>query len=140
MEWKNVSVEDLPEIASQLLEKAGDRRKWMIQGEMGAGKTTLVKALCEALQSNEAANSPTYSIVNEYSGIWKEEPVKIHHIDLYRLNTIEESLDIGIEEYLDDQSYCFIEWPDLIRPLWPPEALEIKIDILPDSLRNILFL
>lgn len=140
MKWKNIDLVGLSTIAPEILEAAQGRRKWMIHGEMGAGKTTFVKALCSALGCQQLVSSPTYSIVNEYTGNWKNNSVLINHIDLYRLESLEESLDIGIEEYLDDDSFCFIEWPDLIRPLWPPNALEIKIDILPDSLRNILFL
>lgn len=140
MDWKNLTEENYESLAAELLVKAGDRKKWMIHGDLGAGKTTFVKSLCKVLQCTTAANSPTYSIVNQYQGIYKDEPILIHHIDLYRLESLEDCLQIGIEEYLDDDSFCFIEWPEIIRAIWPPDALEIKIEILPDMKRNILFL
>lgn len=140
MEWKNLSESDYGALAAELLAKANGQRKWMIHGDLGAGKTTFVQSLCRTLNCSSAANSPTYSIVNQYDGHWNDKPVIIHHIDLYRLESLEECFQIGIEEYLDDDSFCFIEWPEIIRPIWPPGALEIKIDILPDMKRNILFL
>ena len=138
--WGPVPEAEYDELALELLAAAGSRRKWMIHGEMGAGKTTLVKALCRALQCNTEANSPTYAIVNQYQGQWQNAPITIHHIDLYRLENLEDCIAIGIEEYLDDDSYCFIEWPGIIQAIWPPDALEIKIGILPDMQRNILLL
>jgi len=92
---------------------------------MGAGKTTLIKELCKALGSSDQFSSPTYSVVNEYKIPSKD--LSIYHIDLYRLNEIGEALDIGIEEYINENDYCFIEWPELIEPLLPKHCVHVEI-------------
>ncbi|MCB0642324.1 MAG: tRNA (adenosine(37)-N6)-threonylcarbamoyltransferase complex ATPase subunit type 1 TsaE [Phaeodactylibacter sp.] len=126
----------LPEIAKQILALLGEQRIVLFEGEIGAGKTTLIKSLCQLLGMEESVTSPTFSIVNEY----KAGASIIYHIDLYRLKELEEALEIGIEEYLDSGHYCFIEWPDLIEPLLEPPSPRISIDIMADSSRKILFL
>lgn len=132
---------DLPEIVSQLLDFADGRKKFALSGDLGAGKTALVKAFCKRMGVDENVSSPTFSIVNQYS--FKNETddqAIIHHMDLYRLRNVEEALDIGIEDYLYDEHFCFIEWPEIIEELLPPEVIHIKITILPNSNRKILFL
>lgn len=132
---------DLPEIVSQLLDFADGRKKFTLSGDLGAGKTALVKAFCKRMGVDENVSSPTFSIVNQYS--FKNETddqAIIHHMDLYRLRNVEEALDIGIEDYLYDEHFCFIEWPEIIEELLPPEVIHIKITILPNSNRKILFL
>ena len=120
------SLSDINSIAQQLINTASAKRIWLLQGDLGAGKTTLVKAICRQLGAVGDFSSPTYSLVNEYllpSG------GAVYHIDLYRLNSIEEALDIGVEEYLNSGSYCLIEWPQLILPLLHQEEfwmLEIE--------------
>jgi tRNA threonylcarbamoyladenosine biosynthesis protein TsaE len=107
------SVEELPAIAKQLLDVAGSSFKiWLFVGEMGSGKTTLIKELCHILGVKDQVQSPTYSIVNEYVGDEGSKP--IYHFDLFRLESYDEVLDLGFWEYLDSGGYCFIEWPDLI--------------------------
>ncbi len=86
---------------------------FVLLGEMGAGKTTFIKKICEALGAN-AASSPTFSLVNEYE---TKSGTKIFHFDLYRIKSLEEALDFGFEEYLDQNAYVFIEWPELVIPL-----------------------
>ena len=120
----------------------GRRRKIMIfKGEIGAGKTTFIKSLCEELGVEEKVTSPTFSLVNQYSYLDKEGREQfIYHLDLYRLKSKQEALDIGIEEILDEDTYCFIEWPELIEDLLPDNIVKISIEIVDDSSRKILFL
>lgn len=123
-------------VAAQLLEAAGDRRKFAFYGEIGAGKTTLIQTLCRLLEVADYVTSPTFALVNVYES--PEGPV--YHLDLYRLKNVEEALDIGIEEYLADDAYCFIEWPELVDALLPEDVIRIKITFLAESSRKILFL
>ncbi len=100
---------------------------------MGAGKTTFIKAFCEALNVEDTVSSPTFSIVNEYrypNGI-------IYHFDFYRLKNQAEALDIGLEEYFDSGEYCLIEWPEKIPNLLPENYLEISLEVLPDQQRKL---
>jgi len=136
VEWIIKNEKELPEIAKAMIEQAGERKKWMFFGDLGAGKTTIIKALVHALGAKDMVTSPTFSLVNEY----KLKKGVVYHLDLYRIEDLEEALNIGIEEYLDSPYYCFIEWPAIIEPLWPPETVEIKVQILNDSTRKILFL
>lgn len=102
---------------------------------MGAGKTTLIAALCAELGVSSRVSSPTFSIVNEYQA--SEE---VFHIDLFRLQSIQEALDAGIEEYLSGSAYCFIEWPQLITPLLPRNTVKIKIDLMNEHERLLTLL
>jgi tRNA threonylcarbamoyladenosine biosynthesis protein TsaE len=131
---------DLAAIVKQLLTLAAGKKIFLFNGEIGAGKTTLIKQLCSYLGSIDEISSPTYSIVNEYEYNGPLGNGLIYHLDLYRLNDIEEALHIGIEEYLDSGNYCLIEWPELIEALIDPSAVRIKIDIQPDSDRKISIL
>lgn len=108
----------------------------LLKGEMGAGKTTFVKYLVKELIDYDLATSPTFSIINEYS-INNSDP--IFHMDLYRLESIEEALNIGIEEYLDSGKLCIIEWPELIEPILPQEYHVIEIKHLSEKERSINF-
>jgi len=100
---------------------------------MGAGKTTLIKAICEYLGVTEPATSPTFSIVNEYEG--RDE--RIFHFDFYRLKNETEALDMGYEEYFYSGAYCFIEWPEKIPNLLPEHYVSIKIEVTGDNSRQI---
>ncbi|MEN0050273.1 MAG: tRNA (adenosine(37)-N6)-threonylcarbamoyltransferase complex ATPase subunit type 1 TsaE, partial [Bacteroidota bacterium] len=102
---------ELPRVAQQLLTYAKAKKIITFTGEMGAGKTTLIQQICQQLGVQEAVTSPTFSIVNEYTNAQED---LIFHIDLYRLKSEEEAINIGIEEYLDQADYCFIEWPQII--------------------------
>ncbi len=105
----------------------------LFNGTMGAGKTTLISALCKKLSSADDISSPTFSIVNEYlSNIGK-----IYHFDFYRIENIEEALDIGLEEYLYSNDYCFIEWAEKIEELLPNSYLIVNISILSEIERSI---
>src|SRR5690606_32906579 len=100
---------------------------------MGAGKTTIIKALCEELGVKEHVTSPTFSIVNEYTG----NSGLIYHFDFYRLKNEQEAYDLGYEEYFYSGNYCFVEWPQKIESLLPQNAFSIYIDINADQSRRV---
>ncbi len=132
-------LKELEKAAKILLSLAGKRKKWCFYGDLGAGKTTFIKAICKYLNVVEGVTSPTYSLVNEYSYIDDKTATTnyLYHLDLYRLKQIEEALDIGIEEYLYDSNYCFIEWAQIIEPILPAEVVTIHIEMLEDGRRKI---
>lgn len=135
------SENDLQGIVESLLNFAEGRKKFALTGDLGAGKTALVKAFCRRLGVRESVASPTFALVNEYAFLNENghEEV-IHHLDLYRLRNLDEAHEIGIEDYLYNENYCLIEWPEIIEELLPEDFIRIKIAILPDSCRKILFL
>lgn len=116
---------ELPVLAKTILDYFGDQKIIAFDAPMGAGKTTLIKELCRALGSTDDFSSPTYSIVNEYH----YPGGKIFHFDLYRLKSMEELMDIGIEEYLDSGHYCFFEWPELIENMIKLNYYKIDIKV-----------
>ncbi|MFM7023135.1 MAG: tRNA (adenosine(37)-N6)-threonylcarbamoyltransferase complex ATPase subunit type 1 TsaE [Flavobacteriales bacterium] len=119
------STSELKNIAAQILQNFAQHRIFLLEGEMGAGKTTLTKAFCEILHCENAASSPTFSIVNEY---FSPQHRTVYHFDCYRLKSENEALDIGIEDYLDSNFYCFIEWPEKIFNLIPANHIVIQIE------------
>jgi len=118
-------LNELRDIARFILNFAGDTRHMLFYAPMGAGKTTFIKELCQELGSADQFSSPTYSIVNEYQ--YKDG--KIFHFDLYRLNSSEELMDLGIEEYLNSNQYCFFEWPEKAEAFLSPNHLKIEIEM-----------
>lgn len=134
-------ISELKSVVKQLLDFADGRKKMLFKGEIGAGKTTFIKEFCAHFNVNEHVTSPTFSLVNEYS--YTDENGKeclIHHLDLYRLKNAQEALDIGIEDYLYDDFYCLIEWPELIENLLPERVVRINLERKEDSTGKILFL
>jgi tRNA threonylcarbamoyladenosine biosynthesis protein TsaE len=127
------SITQLPAIASEILSLAKDYRIFLFYGDMGAGKTTLIKSLCECLGTTETVTSPTFSIVNEYIG----NSNKIYHFDFYRLKNQTEALDMGYEEYFYSDAYCFIEWPEKIPGLLPEHYISVEIKVTGDNSRGI---
>jgi len=117
---------DLPQTARQILDFAGPRRIWLLNGSLGAGKTTLVQALCRHLGVADAVLSPTFALINEYRGTVGSP---VYHFDFYRLRHVNEALDMGAEEYFYSGAYCFIEWPERIVELWPEQCLRIDITV-----------
>ena len=109
MEW-NYSITDTGDTAARLLALASGRNLFLLIGQLGAGKTTLIKSVCQHLGVQEPTSSPTFSLVNTYSGA----AGPVYHFDLYRLKSLGELADIGFTEYLDSQSPVFIEWPELV--------------------------
>lgn len=128
------SVNDLPKAAQQLINFAASQRIFLFYGEMGAGKTTLIKSICAALGTKEAVTSPTFSIVNEYKG----SENTIYHFDFYRLKSQSEAFDMGYEEYFYSDAYSFIEWPEKIADLLPQHYMRISIEALGDGSRKII--
>ena len=125
MEFSITSEKELESAAKKILEYAGNSKVMLFNADMGSGKTTIIKEICKALKSEDKFSSPTYSIVNEYN----YPKGKIYHFDLYRLKSKEELLDIGFETYLDSNSYCFIEWPDLAQELVDSNYMTIDIKV-----------
>ena len=103
---------------------------------MGAGKTTFIKALCDVLGVDDVVNSPTFAIVNEYHSSVLNGPV--FHFDFYRIKHVDEAFDIGTDDYFYSGSPCFIEWPELIEPLLPDNAVRVDIEELPDGTRRVV--
>ncbi len=117
------SIDELPRLADEFKQKFS-QKIILLEGEMGAGKTSFIKALCASMGVEDEVSSPTYSVVNEYR-TKDNEPV--FHFDCYRLESEEEALDFGIEEYLDSGSFCFIEWAEKISNLLASDYNTIKI-------------
>ncbi|MDQ3108949.1 MAG: tRNA (adenosine(37)-N6)-threonylcarbamoyltransferase complex ATPase subunit type 1 TsaE [Bacteroidota bacterium] len=123
----NYNVENLDAItgiAKTFLKDFPSSRIFAFHGELGAGKTTFIKALCAELGVKDAMSSPSFSLVNEYHDA-KENPV--YHFDLYRLKSPEEAFDIGMEEYLYSGNYCFVEWPERAGEIFPEETVHVTI-------------
>ncbi|MDE6282774.1 MAG: tRNA (adenosine(37)-N6)-threonylcarbamoyltransferase complex ATPase subunit type 1 TsaE [Muribaculaceae bacterium] len=130
-------IASLPEAARQLIALMGDYTVFAFHGEMGAGKTTFIRTLAEQLGVNpEEANSPSFSIINEYRSETTAE--LIYHFDLYRLEDVEEALEIGVEDYFDSGALCLLEWPERIEPLLPDDTVVVKFSVNPDDNSRIL--
>ncbi len=110
----------------EILKECEPRKVFAFDGQMGAGKTTFIKKLCEAMGTEDVVNSPTFAIVNVYD---VEQPFKgeVYHFDCYRLKDIREAIDFGAEDYLYSGNYCFIEWPEMIEALLPEDTVHIRI-------------
>ena len=130
----NYNEEELQEVARKLISNFGHIKVWCFDAEMGAGKTTLSKKICEELGVEDEMSSPTFSIVNEYE---TREGKTIYHFDFYRLEDIEEAYDIGVEDYLFSGNLCLLEWPAIIEPLLPDEYLQISIKLVGDISRSL---
>jgi tRNA threonylcarbamoyladenosine biosynthesis protein TsaE len=125
--------------ATDILEKCGDRRVFAFDGKMGAGKTTFIKCLCEAMGTEDVVNSPTFAIVNVYEVEAKGERQEVYHFDCYRIKDIREAMDFGAEEYLYSRNYCFIEWAEMIEPLLPEDTVWVKIEVEEHGERTLSF-
>jgi tRNA threonylcarbamoyladenosine biosynthesis protein TsaE len=125
--------QQLEEVAGQLLQIAGNLNVWIFKGEMGVGKTTLIKSIAKQLGVKDIVQSPTFSIVNEYSAVEK----KLFHFDFYRIKNEEEAFDIGVEEYFYSDNFCLIEWPEKIPTLLPDTFFEVSICMQENGLRKL---
>lgn len=125
---------DLDATAKKVVEAIGDRKVVALYGQMGAGKTTLIKHICKALDVQDVVNSPSFSLVNEYQ---RPNGDPIYHFDFYRINKIEEAFDFGYEEYFFSNNLCLIEWPEVIEDLIPDDAVKLTIQVLGDGRREI---
>jgi tRNA threonylcarbamoyladenosine biosynthesis protein TsaE len=130
------SPQELDAAADRFLKAAGEQSVMAFSGEMGAGKTTFIQALCRNMGVTVEVNSPTFSLVNEYL---TPEGDSIFHFDLYRIETQEELFDMGYEEYFYSGSLCLIEWPEKADSLIPDDALRVKIETCEDHSRIIQF-
>lgn len=124
LEYKDIPLSEMHAIAHQIASFV-DRGTILFQGEMGAGKTTLIKDLVKCFGSEDTVTSPTFSIVNQY--ITKENKT-IYHFDFYRIDDIEEAYDMGYEEYFYSGNICLVEWGEKVEKLLPPQSMIIKIE------------
>ncbi|MFA5816021.1 MAG: tRNA (adenosine(37)-N6)-threonylcarbamoyltransferase complex ATPase subunit type 1 TsaE [Bacteroidales bacterium] len=126
-------LHDLDGIAANIIKAAGNERIMAFYGQMGVGKTTLIRAICRSLDVMTEVTSPTFALVNEYpSG---DDPV--FHFDFYRVNRISEALDFGIDEYFDSGHWCLIEWPEKVEELLPETVVRVLLTENPDGSRTI---
>ena len=122
--------------ALDILHRTEPHRVFAFEGQMGAGKTTFIKHLCEQMGTSDVVNSPTFAIVNVYD-VKLPQPGEVYHFDCYRLKDIREAMDFGAEEYLYSGNYCFIEWPKLIESLLPEDTVYIRITPLENGDREL---
>jgi tRNA threonylcarbamoyladenosine biosynthesis protein TsaE len=127
-------LNELESVSKEIVKAAQGLSVWLLNGEMGAGKTTLAKAICRELTVKDMVSSPTFSIVNEYRTS-SDQPV--FHFDFYRLKNEEEAYDIGVHEYFETGNICLVEWSEKIPSLLPEHFLEIKLEVNDSQSRTI---
>lgn len=137
MELQIKSLETIQETAREFIRLMGESTVFAFHGQMGAGKTTFIKAICEVLGVEDVINSPTFAIVNEYRSA--ESGELIYHFDFYRINKIEEAYDFGYEDYFFSGSLCLIEWPEKVDELLPGDCVEVTITENLDGTRTVSF-
>lgn len=128
------SLDELPQAARAFIDAMGSARVFAFEGGMGAGKTTFIAEVCRQLGADDDSGSPTFSIVNEYVAA---DGNPVYHFDFYRLESPQEALDIGAEDYFYSGNLCLIEWPDRIGDLLPEEAVTVKIEETEDGRRKV---
>lgn len=128
------TLDSIDDAAKKLVESFGDHTKVAFSGEMGAGKTTLIQAVCRQLGVRDTVNSPTFALINEY---FTGTGASIYHFDLYRIDNISEMYDMGYEDYFYSDAYCFIEWPEKAADLMPPNLLYLTITVNDDGSRTV---
>ena len=133
MEIKISNLDSIREAAREFISVIGEHRVFAFYGSMGAGKTTFVKAICEELGVEDVITSPTFAIINEYSG----RDGVIYHFDFYRIKKLEEVYDMGYEDYFYSGALCFIEWPELIEDVLPEDAVKVRITENADGSRSV---
>lgn len=126
------SLSELPKVAEAVLGELRGRSVVLFRGPMGAGKTTLISRIAAALGAEDTVTSPTFALVNQYEG---EGGRRIYHFDFYRINNVEEALDLGYEEYFYSGELCLVEWPEKIEPLLPEDAMTVTIMVGEDERR-----
>ncbi|MBQ3556020.1 MAG: tRNA (adenosine(37)-N6)-threonylcarbamoyltransferase complex ATPase subunit type 1 TsaE [Bacteroidales bacterium] len=129
------SLDKINQVAREFIRNMGDATVFAFYGNMGAGKTTFIKAICEELGISEGVNSPTFAIVNEYRSDTTGELV--YHFDFYRINKIEEVYDLGYEDYFYSGALCFLEWSEKVEELLPPETVMVTIKEVENSARVV---
>ncbi len=128
------NLESIDKVAAEILNDFPKAKLFSLKGQMGAGKTTLTKSLCKALDVEDNVCSPTFAIVNEY---FSEKEGTIYHFDFYRIKNLQEAIDIGFDDYVYSGNYCFMEWCENISPLLPDNITEISIEVAEDNSRII---
>jgi tRNA threonylcarbamoyladenosine biosynthesis protein TsaE len=128
-------IEDLNSVAREILNLAPEIRVWLLKGDLGAGKTALIKEICKNLGVDEQVSSPTFSLINEYQDSSENA---IFHFDFYRLGNKNQIIDLGFTEYLDSGDYCFVEWPELIEDLVDRPFGNIQITVKENEERDII--
>jgi tRNA threonylcarbamoyladenosine biosynthesis protein TsaE len=118
------SPDALEDAAIRLLEAFPGKRVFAFYGEMGAGKTTIIKALCRVLKVSDLTSSPSFGLIHEY---WSENGDPVYHFDFYRIETIGEVYDIGYEEYMYGDYYCFLEWPEIAEDILPEDTVRLSL-------------
>jgi tRNA threonylcarbamoyladenosine biosynthesis protein TsaE len=137
MQW-TFTLDQLPETARLFWEHFAGKRVFTLDGPMGAGKTTLVKALCAARGVEDATASPTFSIINEYAYRDAQgQQQRIYHLDLYRLRDEDDAISAGVEDTLYRDGICFVEWPQLVAHMLPPETVHLQLKVLPGQKRAL---
>jgi tRNA threonylcarbamoyladenosine biosynthesis protein TsaE len=124
----------LRDAARLFLKETAGSTLFAFYGQMGSGKTTIIRAICNEMGVSDTVTSPTFTLVNEYK---RQGTLPVYHFDFYRIKKLTEVLDFGIEEYFDSGAPCFMEWPELIEPLLPPDTLKISITVAQDGSRII---
>lgn len=131
------NLEELPRAAKEFVSEMDDRTIYAFYGDMGAGKTTFINALCKALGvEDDVTNSPSFSIINEYRSDTTAE--LIYHFDLYRLEDIGEAMDIGVDDYFDSGALCLLEWPERIEAMLPDDTVRVRIRVNDDDSRDLI--
>lgn len=132
------SLDRIDQAAKEFVQNMGDETVYAFYGEMGAGKTTFINALCRALGVEEdSTGSPTFSIINEYRSDTTAE--LIYHFDLYRIESLDQAFDIGVEDYFDSGALCLLEWPERIDDILPDDTVRVRITVNPDGSRDLEF-
>ena len=128
------NISSLIKIAEKLLAQFPDNKVFAFYGKMGAGKTTFIQSVCRVLGSGDNVTSPTFALINEYN---TNNGDSIFHFDFYRIKNMEEAFDLGYEDYLFGDSFCLIEWPEMIEPLLPENIVKVSIVASEDGTRTI---
>lgn len=128
-------IQELPDIARKVLDASGACKVIVFRGEIGAGKTTLIKEICLLLGVTEAVVSPTFGLVNSYMS--REGEGQVHHFDWYRIKNEAEAIEIGWEEYVDSGEWLLVEWPEKIGNLLPDDMVDVYLEVLPDGKRDL---
>ena len=131
------SLKNIDDITRKIYDYLIDNKDFklvLFEGKMGAGKTTIIKNLCEKFEVIDEVTSPTFAIINEYLTV-KNTP--IYHFDFYRIENLQEAMNIGIEDYFFGNNYCFVEWPDVVKPILPDKYLILSIDEIDKNNRKI---
>jgi len=134
MDLGNHTLKSIKKVAAKLLSLSDGITVWCFEGDMGAGKTTLIQEICKVLGVNERVSSPTFSLVNEYKGLGG---MPVYHFDLHRLSNLEEAREIGFSDYIYSGRFCLIEWPQVVESILPDSYLFITISTIDADTRNV---